>query len=548
VNPKCQHALEAWQSGIKFGASASHSAGSAEPEPVFAAPVELTEDISGVKAFRHLMLGSEDEPEDAFPTVNEIQSLKTGVIPNQLNAYYAAAQCGDGDGDKDCEKLRDENYLLSFWRPMTAEDVANYAANVKSYNDRLLKALKTRNPRDADTIPLAAPSYLKLLAFMAAGNWPGDLVILRGARRYQAGCVPGGGILDGWNFIYRQRTAMVDAVLIENVSKRPIEIDALLGDRVPQEQLRVLTSGADEVREHKPLDKIAEPLAPGGAILVPTRIVFQARTEDKEEFRKYEQSMEELHQKFGAKGFKGNIESYSRVPQFKDYVYGPEFAIKGAVVNGAPVEFGARHAANAIDLTVSSPVGSCPYLVSFDEKDHEWVEHGKVLHNAPAKDQEYIETRNFEGLRTRFRIEEREPELAHLSQVALVLTLDNGEVLKLSPAYGLRGDHNLAAVELRWGESIEINFALPDNVRAASVVQSRFELAGYYERYSRLQAQLTSENASFGKSPRAPYFDLAADHDDLFNLVCSHPEPAASPASLDAIPVGEVRNWNSRAC
>jgi hypothetical protein len=72
------------------------------------------------------------------------------------------------------------------------------------------------------------------------------------------------------------------------------------------------------------------------------------------------------------------------------------------------------------------------------------------------------------------------------------------------------------------------------------VIESRFELAGYHERYSRLQARQTTGGRSFGKSPRAPYFDLTADHYDFSNLVCSRPEPATSPGPLSVIQVEEI--------
>ena len=73
----------------------------------------------------------------------------------------------------------------------------------------------------------------------------------------------------------------------------------------------------------------------------------------------------------------------------------------GLIANGTRLDFAKRQAAtNSIELSVVAEFGSCPYLLSWDEKDREWVEHGKVLHKAPAKDKSYTEARDFEGLRT----------------------------------------------------------------------------------------------------------------------------------------------------
>ena len=124
------------------------------------------------------------------------------------------------------------------------------------------------------------------------------------------------------------------------------------------------------------------------------------------------------------------------------------------------------------------------------------VEHGKVLHKAPAKDKSYTEARDFEGLRTRFRIEEREPEIAHIDAAALILTFDGGGTLRLAPAMNDAQASLRLEADLAWGEQLDLNFRLPEGSSPDRVVKSQLEITGYYERYSNL--------ASGVEQPRLP--------------------------------------------
>jgi hypothetical protein len=192
-------------------------------------------------------------------------------------------------------------------------------------------------------------------------------------------------------------------------------------------------------------------------------------------------------------GYGPEADAYKPIPQhFRDYAYGPELIVNGAMVDGTRMDLAKTRNANYIDLTPTPEAGSCPHLLSWDENDNEWVNLGKVLHKAPSRDRVYTDALTFEGLRTRFRIEEREPEVSHLLSAKLVAKLESGESIELAPVEGGFRAGNSGDRELLWGESADISFALPDNVDQDRVVESKFEITGYYERYSDIAAQTES--------------------------------------------------------
>jgi hypothetical protein len=132
--------------------------------------------------------------------------------------------------------------------------------------------------------------------------------------------------------------------------------------------------------------------------------------------------------------------------------------------------------------------GSCPHLLSQAE-DGDWIDYGKVLHKAPNKENEYTDLRTFEGFKHRFRVEEREPEMAFIDQIQLVAVLKTGDTLALvadNPKLRTRdGDY----LRFLWGDTIDINFFLPADIREEDVVESRLYVTGYYLRYSNLMAK-----------------------------------------------------------
>jgi hypothetical protein len=215
-----------------------------------------------------------------------------------------------------------------------------------------------------------------------------------------------------------------------------------------------------------------------------------------EDFR-YRELASQIYTRIGPKGYHGNIRGHG-APSFRNYSYGPEIFIGGLIVDGIALNL-PNPSANYLELTMSEEAGSCPYLL-WQSPDGDWVVHGKILDEAPDKGGEYTDVKLFQGLRSRFRIEEREPEIVFINQAELVVTLRSGESLALAV-----DDSRLAALDgeylrLFWGDSVELTFALPSDIKQEDVVESRFSVTGYYRRYSKLTAKGTTDDWSTRRS------------------------------------------------
>jgi hypothetical protein len=230
-------------------------------------------------------------------------------------------------------------------------------------------------------------------------------------------------------------------------------------------------------------------------LLIPTRIVLRPDDVAKSDYR-YVEASREILGRIGTNKFSGNAADHA-APRFADKAYGPELAVTGIVINGSRVDL-ARREANFFDLTVSSEVGSCPYLLSWDEADRAWIEHGKVLHKAQGKSREYTETVTLPGFRPRFRLEEREAEVAFIDQAELTVALVSGDTLTLTPDDPRLGARDGDRLPLLWGDAAELEFRLPEGMVAGDVVESRLVVTGFYERYASLMA------AAGGRSPANP--------------------------------------------
>jgi hypothetical protein len=426
-----------------------------------------------------------------FPAAAEIAMLRTKTIPAGMKFYYTIP-CEDDDGGNTskqiCRKFDADAVKMMFWRGMRTDDVVNYPQKIKDYN-ALLESFRTelhsRRANRSKRVPdpwsdTGLPAQLRLLKHVAGDALPEDFAILESEFTLESceeGLVPGIG---GWSFGHQRRDVLLDVMLVENVSAQPLPIKGLLGTRSAEPRLRVVTSAA---APSAPLGAMTETLAPGERLLVPTRINFIPAESLKQTFS-YRQTAETLVKRFGTIQFKGNASDFS-APALRDYVFGPALTVTGILVDGKRIEF-AQRSANFVDVTFSGEIGSCPYLSSYDSADGDWTNHGKVLHRAIGKPREETESRSFAGFRSRFRLEEREPEVAHIDHAALHVMLASGEMLQLDadhPGLAARdGDY----VQLFWGEAIEFAFKLPDGTSSKDVVASRLELTGYYERYSSL--------------------------------------------------------------
>jgi hypothetical protein len=461
------------------------------------------QDKTGLKKLRTL-IGLWGPPVgDNYPAITEITALQAKTIPSNLSYYYAFAGTakdlaanGSDDCDKadiTCKKFGDNVYEMTFWRPLAAGDIENFSANAKAYNAQLLKVRKNQTNIKIDMIGPDDPfsNYDRLEKFISGGALPDDFSFLLGT--YQAGPACGDADADdlpglaGWKFDTARRDVKIDAVFVENLSKQPLAIGPLFGQRNASANLRAAEPASALPVDAAALDGTSGTIAPGQTAIILTRIVFLLPADRLAGFRKDRESMAALRA-LGPDGFTGNASAYQAPPDPKDYTYGPTLTVTGASVNSKRIDFAARPVANFLELTASQEGASCPYLLSWDDSDHEWISDGKILQRGQGRANAYTDTVTFPDLRTRFRIEEREPELAHLQSVKLVVEFGDGSTQTFSPAQpaAVSGD---GEISLMWGEAADISFAVPNTVNAKDVRQSRLQVSGYYERYSSLLAE-----------------------------------------------------------
>ena len=479
----------------RFGATST--TGDFGPRLEVAAPQSgsaTVEDSSVTKATRTLntIARSDGAYHLFFPAASEIEALIGGSLPAPLKFYYR--QTGEPNSPPYTEML--------FWRSLGPDDVKNYAENAQAFN-RLLQRLRSQKRTTGDTRPTAVPVMLKLLQYMAGDRWPSDFVIMfasvdadqiirRSKGEDQQGC--GDEAIANLTFEIPYPTIIVDSVLIENISNTSIRIDSLYGSQSSVSTLRAL--GSDSAKLTSASFDMSRTLAPGERLLILTRISFVpqvwgdtgAVTDNVADWSKRLRASTQVQKKFGTSGLRGSPANHA-VPILKTYVFGPELSVAGLTVNGARIDLEQR-SANFADLVMSMEGLSCPYLSSWDEASKAWVEHGKVLDQAPHESREYSELKSFPGFRSRFRIEEREPEIAFVKDVELVATLNDGTAITLKPnkvvtAAEREGDY----LSLYWGEAAEFEFELPRDIAEDQVVTSRFAVTGYYRRYSALLSQ-----------------------------------------------------------
>jgi hypothetical protein len=273
------------------------------------------------------------------------------------------------------------------------------------------------------------------------------------------------------------RGIILDVVLIENVSRQPINIDGLFQSISAESRLRASPS---TVPTPKSLHPLSETLLPGQSLLVPTKITLVPAQSVLRTFG-YRQTSNDIYKRLGTSGLSG--ESSHRAPIFKNYLYGPEIAIGGLSINNDRIDL-TKYSANFVDLTFTYQEGSCPYLVSLDPRSGDRTEHGKILHSATSKNREDVETMTFPGFRSHFRLEEREPEIAFIDQVELAVVLKSGETILLTPDHLMIAARDGKYLPLYWSDVVDIQFRLPIGLVEDEIIESRLSVTGYYLSYS----------------------------------------------------------------
>ena len=415
-----------------------------------------------------------DHPEGDFPALKEIVSLQKRVIPSGLNFFYLISQCHDKDDADLMDKPRCNNFKASesrfqFWRPLTVADVQNYATNVATYNGLLHRHRK-------DPISVQTPKELQLFRYLAGGQeLPEDFSLLIG-RADEAGCGDERTGL-GWSFQYTSRLILMDAILIRNVSSQAITLAALLGSSSSAKDLRV---PPDEARTTYPGNSqidLSVSLGPNQSVLFPTRIKFVPDEFFARAFP-YRQTASAIFQQVGSRGFGGNTMAHS-TPRIRDYVYGTDIFVMGLVADGHRVDFSSK-SANFLNLTIASEAGSCPYLLA--DRNGTWETYGKILHSANNQSSETSQTITYADFIVRFRLEEREREMASIDEASIVYLLKDGSTVETmaSDARLSKRDHEY--LYLAWGDLFDLEFDPPRGLRPVDVVETRLTLTGHYQR------------------------------------------------------------------
>jgi hypothetical protein len=443
---------------IRFMAEAAGAGGSVE------AP-----DAVGWSAARVLGRGG------FYPALEESDALQARIIPQGMKYFYSVS-CKDGSSDSSkpvCHNFDPSFTRMRVWRSMRESDVVNYQRRMRAYN--------ARHMTGDYKMPVAAPAQLLLMSYIAGERWPDDFAILHGTA-VDDGCEGG--------FSYSIPVIMLEVAVVENTSNHPLPIDGILGGRSAETRLRVASAPASSLLSAAgtTLSGSVGTLAVGEKVLIPLRIILGPDQSVGDLFG-YRRTAGELYRRLGQGGFAGTTGGFA-APSLKTYVYGSEVAIGGFSVNGSRVDL-AKRSANFMEVTMSSEEGSCPYLLSWDEYKNDWIDHGKILDKAPSSDRQYTEVKVFSGFRGRFRLEEREPEIAFIDQAALTIVLNSGEIMSLKPTNSKLAEPDGDVVRIPWSDAIEIVFPQPAGVSADEVKESRFAVTGYYVRYSNLSARVS---------------------------------------------------------
>jgi hypothetical protein len=452
------------------------------------------------------IFGSEQTPavDIPYPALKDFSELQKKHIPDNVYFFYYPK----------CDDLNSSSECMMFWRGMTVEDINSYTSNVMSYNNLIKKIARSDIDYRVLKLNQVVPGYLPLVKYLAGDQkLPADFVpMITDSRRTSppASEIECGGVGVGgqeWKYDAIPRSMTIDAVLIANVSGNPISIDALIGERVAGPRLR--PSSASEFTGAQGSLDMSTTLAPGAEIIVPVKLEFGFRNLSSrrdnyklDDLLRFHRESDKIAKRLGSNGYVNSADKY-RFPAFVDYTFGPEWRVSGVVANSNRIEI-AKRAASFTDVAFVETEGSCPYLMSFDPSLRDWVMYGKILHSASEESLETTQTVAFSGFRSRFRLEEREPEIAFIDHAELQVNFGDGRSISLNPRNTGQKTEGSRSFRLFWGEATELVFQLPHGIEADKVVQSRLVVTGYYRRYSAIPGLARAGEEALSRAPYSP--------------------------------------------
>jgi hypothetical protein len=426
------------------------------------------------------LVGSDPDTEGdtVYPAIDDVHQLDQRILPHNMSVFYVKS---DNDA-KDVQAV--------FWRYGTLQDVIKYPANVTAWN------LAARANEGLDP-SLFVPDekfpwkeryhkFLGLLLTLTRGQeLPEGYLILSGKFTKERCTQP------SWEFHMDSPEISLETMLIRNDSNRTFRLDALVGDQFGEARLRKAetplprsTLGASPIR-------VGSVIPPGHSLLVPTRILLKSRYFPPTEDAAIKGA--EVYRRLISRGISARPDVYGR-PVAPDFAFGPQLNISGITVDGYKISL-SSNSTNLMDVSFAWGRGSCPYLASWDERRMRWLQYGKVLHPAEGQGHESVQSIVLPGFISRFRLEEREPEVTTLDRTELFLTLRDGSQVTAQP---INTDwRSMFPSHLFWNETQEFAFALPRGVSPDDVTQSRLVLTGYYQRYSSLPNFSRGDGAAY---------------------------------------------------
>jgi hypothetical protein len=422
-------------------------------------------------------------------TKNYPASWKPKVANHEWPAGWRFFYTSVGSARPDGGSLMSSTYL---WRPLRAADLANYKRDIALSEAKIGNPLKTEDGQlDAYSGP-QTERYILLVDHMARGSLPDDFLTLVVSDPASCGC---GALGDGIHI----RQLVLHTAFVKNVSSAALTIDGLSQGEDESELLRPYSDGqAPRAVQSVKIDSVT--LAPGETLAIPLRMKFVPSDSLKMVFgattvanRVYKEI-----QNFPAEMLKSSADCEQKytirrdsfgpptVPSPQLYSFGPAVTLKGLSISGKPIEFD-NPLSNFLQLVAGEGYGSCPYVYTYDDSEHDWVRHGKIIDNASAPEKEVTQRLEIRGIATRFKISEEELELTYIRNVRLELSLENGRAVILRPVNGWEHDIADPYDRIKYGASREYLFDPPAS-EAAHVVKSTLIVTGYYMRYADLEA------------------------------------------------------------
>lgn len=454
--------------------------------------------------------------------------FKTDRWPDGFNHFY---ECEPGEvGYVSCTTI---------WRYIdlaALDGIERETANWHSEVDQSLAAERekfeqeTAGPNDPDALEPEVPApereegeffdpdfkrQFALFRHLGKRGWPADFMSISGNNRSCG---------SSYSFRVYPRPLVVDVVVVENASTRPLTIDRFHGMRSTSDETRAISqSSALRDQTAAPLDLAGVSIPAGEKIALPLRIVLADGTGQKtgadmgegatwgdiETAKEFYNDLRRVSTEvLSEKIFVGDNDDDTitvkkrrkdflppTLPKVSEYVWGPELFVTGLSIGGKSVEFGGR-SANFSDLTTAGPEASCPYLYAWNDESRTWTSHGKVLEAARNPQRKQTEVIQVAPSSLRFMLREEEPEVAYIDAVELRVSLRSGRRLILKPKQTTLAARDGRYLQIRAYRSEVIDFELPSEERIEDVVRSEFAVTGYYRRYSTIMSEIKRSGGS----------------------------------------------------